>query len=140
MEDVEELNYSSKCSLMCYRCIAVSAVILHHSIHAVKLTMMFFAFDSIKHFLNQIIDEEHFKLYARIVYCDRQIISDVVAESANSTVVIRSYPLTHKIRETVNHNSVACFFTIGKEQFFACLLTQAVLRGTKASCKRGLNR
>ncbi len=142
MEGIEKFNDTAKRSFMSYRRIAVSSVILHHSIPPVKLAVMLLTLYSVKHFLNQIVDKEHFQFNIRIVHSDRQIICDVIAECTNSRIIIWSYPFTHKIRETVNHNSVAVLFTISKEQLFTCFLAKTIFRsiGKQWSLCQGIRR
>ena len=84
--------------------------------------MMLLALDRIEHFLDQIINEQHLQLNARIIHGNRQIIRDVVAECTDSRIIIRAHPLADQIREAVHHDAVAGFLAIRKEQFLSGFL------------------
>ena len=65
---------------------------------------------------------------------------DVVAESGDGAVVVRSAPLTEKIRETINQYLGTCLLAVFEHQFLARLLALAVFAGAKTASKGSLDR
>ena len=112
--------------LMRHRCGAVSAVLGQHCIHSVKFTVVFFAFQRIKHLRHKVVDKEHFQLDRRVVDRDRQVVCDIMAERADGAVVVRFHPLADKVREAVNQHLRSGFLCIGEEQILAGSLGESV--------------
>lgn len=140
MEAVEALNYVSERCFVRHRCVAVSAVFGQQGVHAVKFAVMLPALECIEHFLDQIIDKQHFQFDRRVVDRDRHIVCDVVAESTERAVVIRFHPLADEVRKAVNLHFRPGFLAVGKEQVFARFFGQPIFRCVEATRKGGMDR
>ena len=100
---------------------------------------MLLALECIEHFLDQIIDKQHFKLDQRVVDRNGQIVCDVIAEGADRAVVVGAHPLADEVRKAVNQHSRPGFLAVGKKQVFARLFGKAVFRCAEASLECCLN-
>ena len=72
----------------------IAAIGLHHRIYPVELTTMFFSLQGINHLFHQIVYVEQFQFHIRIVYLNRQVVRNVVAERSDRRVVIGTAPFS----------------------------------------------
>ena len=136
---MQALNDIAKRRFVCHGCGTVSAILGKHRIHAVKFAVMFFALESVEHFLHEIINKKHFKLYSGIIYRNRQIVCDIITECANGAVVVRFHPLTDKVRKAVNQHFCSCFLCVREEQILSGSLRKPILGRAEAPRKCRLN-
>ena len=127
LERLQQINYFTKCYFVSSRHIAELAVFIGNDVQPVVVAGVSLALDSVKHFFNQIVNVEQFKLCRTVINLYRQIICDIIAESRNSTVVIRSAPLAEQVRETVNVDLRARFFCVVEKQVLARKFASAIL-------------
>ncbi len=101
---------------------------------------MFVAFEGFDHLVNKVVDIEKIHLDASVVHLDREIVRDVIAESRNCRVVVRTAPLSEKVREAVYKNLGSCLLAVFEHQFLSSFLALAVFACTETTCESGLNR
>lgn len=123
---------------MCNRC-TVSDVLDYDCIFAVKLAVVFRAFQCIKQFFYKIVYIEQLKFCVSVVYRDRKIVRHIIAEYSNCAIVVRSAPLAEQIRKTVDESLSTGFLCVVKKQFFSRFFAFAVI-AVVSSNKRCLNR
>ena len=87
----------------------------------------------INHLFYQIINVHQLQLCGWVVNLDRKIIGDIVAESSHSRVVVRSAPLSKKVRESVHQNFSPGSLAVLKEKLLTLKLTLTILRICKSS-------
>ena len=102
--------------------------------------MVLLTFEGADHLIDKVVDVEELHINGRVVDSDGEVVGDVVTESSNSAVVVRSAPLSIEIREPIDKYFGSCFFAVLEYQFFASLLTFAIFAGAKATCKGSLDR
>ena len=100
----------------------VSAAFCHNGIHTFKFAVMLFAFERIEHFFNQVVDKEQLKLCRRVIYLYRKVVRHIMAEGRDCAVIIRTSPLTDKVRKTIYENLCARFLTVCEKKVLARLL------------------
>ena len=111
----------------------VSAIVFEYRLDTVKSTMGLMSFKGIVHLVDQIVNEEEFKLYRWIVHCDWQIICDIVTESPDSRIIVRADPFPNKVWKTIYEHFCTSFFCVSKKQFFSITLRKTILRCAKTS-------
>ena len=104
----------------------------------VELTTMLPTFKGIDHLINQVINVEQLQFHAGVVYGVSEVVGHSVAECRNCRIVVRSAPLTKKIRETINQHLCSGFGSILQEQIFTCLFTATIFGIAEPSGEAGL--
>lgn len=108
MEAVEALNYVSERCFVRHRCGAVSAVFGQQGVHAVKFTVMLLALECIEHFLDRIIDKQHFQFDRRIL---RTVNSNKIEHEIRLAAVflkLRGHTVNIIFVDFIDHNMRAC--------------------------------
>ena len=139
-ELVEEFNDLSKLDVMSDRRSTIAAFWCKNCLNTVKLTMVLLTFEGADHLIDKVVDVEELHINGRVVDGDGEVVGDVVTESSNSAVVVRSAPLSIEIRESIDKYFGSCFLAVLEHQFLASLLTFAIFAGAKATCKGRLDR
>ena len=137
---VDHVHDLSEGGLVGDRAVAVSAVLCRYSLYAVKLTSVSLALESLNHLVHEVIDIEKLHLDAPVIYLDRKVVRDVVAECRDRGIVVRTAPLSEEVRETIYKNLRSCFLAVIEHQFFSGLLALAVFACSETACESGLNR
>jgi len=137
---IDEVHDFSEGDFVGDRAIAVTTVLCRYGFHAVKLTPMSLALEGLNHLVHQVVDIEKLHLDASVIYLDREIVRDVVAECSYGTIVVRSAPFTEKVRETVHKYLSPRFLAIIEHQFLSGLLALAIFACAETACKGCLDR
>ena len=124
---------------MCHRYTAVATVSFQHGFHAIKLAVIFFAFQQIEHVFHKVINIEQLQLGAAVIHCEFFIVSHCLAEGTNCTVVLWA-TVPHQVREAINSYLCASLLGVVKEEFLSSLFAAAILAITKLPGQRRLNR
>ena len=117
---------------------AVTPVCFQNRLHAVKLAVLFLAFQQVKHSFDQVVNIQQFQLGAAVVDGEGFIIGNRPAEGADSAVVLGA-AMTHQVHETVDGNLCSGLLSILEEQLLPRLLAPAVLAVAEATSQRRLN-
>ena len=104
------------------------------------VTVMGLALQSIKHLFNKVVNKQQLHLHRRIINSDRQVVGNIVAESAYRRIVIRAYPLACQIREPVYVYAGTGLFCVIKKHPLSFQLGQSVFRCAEPARKRCLQR
>ena len=118
----------------------ITAVSLQDSLDTVKFAMMFSSGQGPDQFIHKIIYIHQLHLRAAVIYLNRQIVGDVVAEGCHGTVIIRPAPFSEKIREAIHKYLRPGLFRIIEEEFLPCLLALAIFPIGITPHKSGLDR
>ena len=136
LELLQQVNDFAQCDLVGHRNTTIAAIFFQDSLHTVKLTVLFFAFQQVEHPFYQVIDVQQFQLGTAVVDSEWLVIGDCPAEGTDGTVVLGA-AVSHQVHETVNRNLSPSLLSILEEQFLASLLAAAILavaEATSQSC------
>ena len=131
------MSYRSIAEFSVLRRLGSQSVISFFS-HSRILCSVRFSFQRVIHFLNEIINKEHFEFNTRIIHRNRQIIGNVVAERSHSAVVIGTDPFSHQVRKTVYVYSRAGFICVPEKEIFPVPLGQPIFGCSESAGQGGL--
>ena len=94
------------------RTITVSAIHQWMYIKTFKLATIFLAFQGMNHLVYEIVNVKQLQFYTWVIDLYRKVVSDVVAECSDSTVVVGTTPFAVKVRKTINQHFGSRIFTI----------------------------
>ena len=117
---------------------AVATVCFQNSLYTVKFTVLFLAFQQVKHPFYQVVDVQQLQLGATVVDGEGLIVGNCPAEGADGTVVLGA-AVSHQVHKTINRNLSPSLLSILEEQFLASLLAASVLAVAETTSQRGLN-
>ena len=137
---MKEVHNLTQFDMMSDRSGTIATIWGQHCFYTIKLAMVFLTLERANHFLHKIVDIEKFHIDSRIIDSDGKIVSNIVAESGNSRIVVGAAPLSIEIGESVDENLCARFFTIPEHELFASLLALSVFTCTEAPGESGLDR
>ena len=138
LELLQQIHDFAQRDLVGHRNTTIAAIFFQDSLHTVKLTVLFFAFQQVKHPFYKIVDVQQLQLGAAVVDGEGLIIGNCPAEGADSTVVLGA-AVSHQVHKTVNRNLCSGLLSILEEQFLASLLAASILAVAEAACQRRLN-
>ena len=125
---------------MCYRRIAVPAILFLYRFHTFKLAVMLPSFQCVQHLCHQIIDIKQFQFYRRVVYLNWQIIGQIMTECSHCRIVVWTAPLSEKIRKAVYKDPGSRLFSIPEEKLFSRQFGFSIVRTCISPQKSRLNR
>ena len=94
------------------RTITVSAIHQWMYVKTFKFATMFLAFQGMNHLVYEIVNIKKLQFYTWVIDLYRKVVSDVIAECSDSTVVVGTTPFAIKIRETINQYLGSCILTV----------------------------
>ena len=97
---------------MSNRTITVSAIHQWEYVKTFKLATMLLTFQGINHLVYEIVNVKQFQFYTWVIDLYRKVVSDIVAECSDSTVVVGTTPLAVKVRKTINQHFGSRIFTV----------------------------
>ena len=138
LELLQQVNDFAQRDLVGHRNTTIAAIFFQDSLHTVKLTVLFFAFQQVKHPFYKIVDVQQLQLGAAVIDGEGLIIGNCPTEGADSTVVLGA-AVSHQVHKAIDSHLCLGLLSILEEQLLASLLAAAVLAVAKAACQRGLN-
>ena len=138
LELLQQVNDFAQCDLVGHRNTTIAAIFFQDSLHTVKLTVLFFAFQQVEHPFYQVIDVQQFQLGTAVINGEGLVIGNRPAEGADGTVVFGA-AVSHQVHKTVDGNLCAGFLSILEEQLLARLFAPTVLAVAETTSQGGLN-
>ena len=138
-EPVQEVDNLAEGDVECRGHVAVTAIGLADSLHAVELAVMLAALQGENHLVDEVVDVEELELNGGVIHLDWQPVGNVVAEGGHGGVVVGTAPLAEEVGKAVYEDFCAVFAGIAEEKLFAGFLAFAVGMAGVAAYKRGLN-
>ena len=108
---------------------------VRYNFYAIVVAAVLVALEGINHLLNEIINVKKFHLNRTIIYLDREVVGDVVAEGCYCRVVVGTAPFTEEVRETVDQDLCSGFRAVFKHQLFSSLFALSVLACAETACE-----
>ena len=65
---------------------------------------MLFSLERVEHLFDKVVDKEYFEFNSRVVYRNREVFSDIIAEGCDGRIVVRSRPFTDEVRKAIDEN------------------------------------